>query len=68
MDKRGNGENFLRNSLVASMKLIEQKINRIYELVFPFLVLENEKCNASWCFVKEKEVAGWVRKKGIWGN
>ena len=32
------------------------------------LVLENKKCNASWCFVKEKQIEGWVRKKGIWGN
>jgi len=31
-------------------------------------VLENEKCNVEWCFVKEKEIEGWVRKKGIWGN
>ena len=31
------------------------------------LVLENKKCNANWCFVKEKEIEGWVRKKGIWG-
>ena len=31
-------------------------------------VLENEKCSEEWCFVKEKEIEGWVRKKGIWGN
>ena len=31
-------------------------------------VLENKKCNIDWCFVKEKEIEGWVKKKGIWGN
>ena len=31
-------------------------------------VLENKKCHEYWCFVQEKEIRGWVRKKGIWGN
>ena len=31
------------------------------------LVLENKNAMQSWCFVKEKEIEGWVKKKGIWG-
>ena len=31
-------------------------------------VLENEKCIADWCFIKEKDIEGWVKKNGIWGN
>ena len=28
-------------------------------------VLENKKCNANWCFVKEKEIEGWVKKRNM---
>ena len=30
-------------------------------------VLELNKCNDDWCLIADKEIKGWVMKKGIWG-
>ncbi len=31
-------------------------------------ILKNQKCNQDWCFIKDKGIKGWIRKRGIWGN
>ena len=73
-------EGWISNSQLSEKKYVIITSNNEFLYKFPNIkskkiakvmknfVLENKKCNASWCFVKEKEIAGWVRKKGIWGN
>ena len=73
-------EGWISNSQLTAKKYIIITSNSEFLYKFPNikskkiakvmknLVLENKKCNASWCFVKEKEIEGWVRKKGIWGD
>tara|TARA_B100001115_G_C15485601_1_gene229341 strand:- start:35 stop:505 length:471 start_codon:yes stop_codon:yes gene_type:complete len=73
-------EGWISNSQLTSKKYVIITSN--YEFLYKFpntkskkiakvmknFVLENKKCNLDWCFVKEKEIEGWVRKNGIWGS
>tara|TARA_B100000886_G_scaffold233641_1_gene163299 strand:+ start:202 stop:672 length:471 start_codon:yes stop_codon:yes gene_type:complete len=73
-------EGWISNSQLTTKKYVIITSNNEFLFKFPNikskkiakvmknLVLETKKCNASWCFVKEKEIEGWVRKKAIWGN
>ncbi len=73
-------EGWISNSQLTGKKFVIITSNNEFLYKFPDirskkiakvmknLVLENKKCNANWCFVKEKEIEGWVRKKGIWGD
>ena len=31
-------------------------------------ILENSKCTETWCFIKENQIKGWIKKKSTWGG
>ena len=31
-------------------------------------ILEKKKCKKNWCFIKDDNIEGWMRKKTLWGG
>ena len=78
VDVDGNS-GWISNTQLSNKKHVIINSSQAYIYKFPIIeskkialirgkkVLELNKCNDDWCLIADKEIKGWVMKKGIWG-